>query len=232
MNNIIGISTGAVIWEEAINDKIAVLKKAEIKAVEVLFRKTIDLDEKISSENISYLKQLDYLSIHAPFLNEKHRVFYKNDFFLKKIQQIYAFLNAKAVVFHPNLISNWDIFENIEMNACMENMPKRRGFFIEEALKRFRMVLDTAHALTYGQDFLDKLISEFKGRIQHIHFSDRRYSEYFKRVRDHEQFLFCKDIEKFQEVKDLNCPIIIEASIRDFLNLKKEVVCVDNFFNS
>jgi len=245
MNKKIGFSTGSIYsWEESINKQIEILKQIGCNAIEINFGVITDINEEISEENINYIKSLDYVSIHAPFFKEDRTDLTYNNTqkiidLIKKLEKSYFKLNAKTIIFHPNNIKDYSIFNNTKMNICIENMPIKRNISIEKLLElinkfpKFKIIIDTAHALTYDKNQLHKLIEKFKNEIQHIHFSDRRYSEYKKKVSDHQQLLFCEDIEKFNVIKELNKPIIIEANIKDKINdmdnLKKEFNFVKEF---
>ncbi len=247
MKNLIGISTGSInTWDEKIDNVISIFREIGVEAIEVLFGTLSELDQEFSEENIEYLKGLKYVAIHAPFYdNDRNDLYYedndKTKEIIEKCQKFYKLFGAKAIVFHPNLIRDWDILQNIDMNLCFENLPKKRNISIENLKEVFiklphsTFVLDTAHALYYDIDMVNALLSEFKDKMQHVHFSDRRYSEFKKKMGSHQQLLFCKDIEKFNKLKELSCPIILELNIKDKIgdlnNIKLEIAHVDKFFN-
>ncbi|MFH0869682.1 MAG: TIM barrel protein [archaeon] len=247
MNNKIGFSTGATYsWDNSINNQIQILKRIDCNAIEISFGKISDLDEEIQEENIKYIRSLDYVSIHAPFFDDdRNDLYYENNELIKevltKLAAICTRIDVKSVVFHPNLIKDYSVLENMNFCICLENMPIERGFSIErlnDLMKKhlnYKLVLDTAHALSWDESSLSQLVVKFDNRISHIHFSDRRYSELKKRVYDHQQVLFCEQMHKFDSLKELDCPIIIEVSIKDkkndINNLKEEFFTVEKFFS-
>jgi len=101
--------------------------------------------------------------------------------------------------------------------------------------KGYRLIFDSAHSLTYGRKYMNNFIKAFSGVIQHIHFSDRRFSEFFGRIKDHQQIMGCKDLHKFKELVSLKCPIILELNIQDkkyeIENLKAEINFVKQMFS-
>ncbi len=241
MNNIVGVSTGSIhTWAKSLNGTLDILRNAKVEAVEVLFGKTTDLDEKISKENIAYLQSLGYVSIHSPFYDsDKNDFYYKNSNIIRRLADIYHQIQAKTIVFHPNLLPNLTLIEDLGANVSLENVPKKRQVPFEELREifseypQFKMVLDTAHAFTYHKGYLDELVQEFNNIIQHVHFSDRRFSQSAQKVKDHQQFLYCRTREKFESIRRLDCPIILEISIKDKVddleNLKREIASVKRF---
>jgi endonuclease IV len=242
----IGFSTGAVYsWDDSINRQIGILKKLGCNAIEISYGMVSSLDEELNMESIKYLKSLDYVSIHAPFFdNERNDLYYTNSKLIRKLltqlSRVYKSINAKSIVFHPNLIKDYSIFDKLTLNICLENMPRERNISIEQLSvlmhkqPKFNLVLDTAHAMSWKKSTLLQLVTLFKDRIQYVHLSDRRYSIRNKRLRDHQQLLSCSDLSKFDSLKKLNCPMIVEVSIKDkkadFQNLKNEYSLVKDFF--
>jgi hypothetical protein len=246
MENKIGISTGTVFpWDSSINNQIKILKKINPEAIELNFANISDLDETLTSENINYLKALNFISLHAPFFTkDREELYYENNLstqeILNKLEKIYIILKAKAIVFHPNLIHDYSIFKNRNFNICLENMSIRRKIdnnSLKNLLDKnpnFQLTLDSAHALTWNKETLHQLISRHKEKISHVHFSDRRFNETKNKISSHQQLLFCTDIDKFKKLKELQCPIIIEVSIKDKINdirnLKDEFLTTKSFF--
>lgn len=242
--NKIGFSTGAIhTWDSSINRQIEILRSIRMDAIEINFAKISDLDEELTDENIAYVRSLDYVSIHAPFFDENRKeLYYDNNSAIKKalfkLEKLSQKLNAHAVVFHPDLIKNYSILENLII--CIENMPVKRDIDIDsfsDIIKKHpnKIVLDTAHALSFNDDTISEMILRFKDKISHVHFSDRGFSEYKQKISSHQQLLFCDDLDKFKAIKELSCPIIIEVSIQDKVhdidNLRKEYEVVNRFFN-
>jgi len=126
MTKIIGFSTGCVYrFAPDLNEQITILRKKGIRAVELLFARTVDLDTKIDSHNLSYLKDLAYLSLHTPFYgtNGEKLIYTKNSHeIIAKILKIVNKLNVKKVIVHPNLVKSWDVFLPLKSRILIENM--------------------------------------------------------------------------------------------------------------
>jgi len=131
MNNLIGMSTGGIYsWDPKIDKQIEIISGLNVRAIEVLFSRKTYLTQGLDIKSISRLKKMKYVSIHAPFYEyDKKEILYdsnqKTKEVIKRLEKIYLEVNAKAIVFHPNLIKSLDLFDNIKMNVCFENMPKK-----------------------------------------------------------------------------------------------------------
>ena len=235
MSKIVGLSTGSVyLMENSINDQINILREIGVNAIEILIAKGTDLNEKISTKNIEFLKKQKYVSLHAPFYQKEKIPYDFNKQNVERLSHFYNKINAKAIIVHPNLVNDWDILSKTDMNVCIENMSEKRNitvkFFRNIFLKypHFSMNLDTAHALSYGEKYLNELVEKFKERIYQVHFSDRRLVE--DKLKDHQTISSCTNLEKFNMIKKLKCPIIIElTSETNKDKLKSEIEFVKEF---
>jgi endonuclease IV len=243
MYNQIGISTVMLLDKKtSLDQKIDFLRTSDIKVIELQYARYFDLAQPISEKNHDYLKSLDYLSIHAPYFNEKtDELIYDGgarcNTVMDFLSEIYNKLNAKAMVFHPNLILDWSVMKRIEgINVCIENMTRitdLQPIYYEEILKehhKFHLILDTAHCFGFEGNLLETLIERFGKKIQHVHFSDRRYSHFEKKECSH--LMFCRSEEKikFEPVKRLDCPIIIEAKVGSREDMMDEIDAVTRYF--
>ncbi len=205
-----------------------------------------DVNEPISEENVRYLNSLSYVSIHAPFIDDsRNEVSYGSNELTRELllilSDVYRRIGAKSIVFHPTQIADFSVFSGCDMNICLENLDEEEGRPKEAILdsisnEKYRLVLDAAHALASGVGFLDELVDRYGQRVQHVHLSDRRFNPSKNRVGNHQQLLFCEDMDKFKRLKDIDCPIIIEVSIKDkigdIVNLEKEISFVKKYFES
>ncbi len=244
MRQKIGFSTGAFyIWYPDINKRIYLLRDLKVDAIEISFINIEELNFDISDENIYYLNSISYVSLHAPVFNSSREKISicKNKRILEKLHALYVKIKAKTIVFHPDTIEDWDLITNLDMNVSIENLPIEDNYNNNKLIKlleeypKLSLVLDTAHAFSCGPSILQELITLFKKRICHIHLSDHRFSDLKGKMRDHEQFLFCPDSEKFNPVKSLSCPVIIEISVKDkkydMININKEIDSVQDFLS-
>ncbi|MBU1030923.1 MAG: hypothetical protein ABIC91_01020 [Nanoarchaeota archaeon] len=246
MNNVIGMSTGSLyVCCRSFDERISIFNEAGVDSIELLFGQSCELNAKLSDKSIETLHNYSFVSIHSPFKNDFGDSFnYCKDIqtrkVLDKIQTFYDDFSAKAVVVHPNQVSDWNVFFDYDFKVSVENMPKKHGVELKDLeqimnyFQQFSLVLDTAHALTYSVSFLQDIVNCFADRISHVHLSDRRYSDYFESVKDHQLFSGCTDLSKFNVVKSLSCPNIIEIQIIDDENFKQtvfdEISFVKNYF--
>ncbi len=201
------------------------------------------MNQNLSEEMKSYLRGLNYVSIHAPMLFGDSFIPYFG-FDVSALEKLYNDLNAKAIVFHPH--QKIPRVES-EMQFCVENVPNFKfGEFdimktlAESKLREFpqlKFVLDSCHAFHYP-NYLEEMVNKYQDRIQHIHLSDRRYNHKKGKIEDHQTFAGCLDKKKFDCLKVLDCPMIIEISTQQNLNtayfsyLREEIDCVREFFGS
>jgi len=174
----------------------------------------------------------EHVSIHAPC---KGAIFTNN----KKTKQVLRLLEAESkrlginlVVFHPDSIDDWEVFEIFDMPIAIENLDNRKKTFknIEDMKKAFKLlpnckfVLDVNHCKTndssmkLAQDFIDN----FKDRLAEIHVSG--FQDY------HYPIYKTKQIEILDAIPDSNIPMIIESCCNSLKEAKKEIVYIKNYF--
>jgi len=225
MNNLVGISIGTIhLQGETIESRLRLVKELNKEAIEISFFRNYETNQTISKDSKDYLTSLKYVSIHAPmFFSDSFLPYFNFD--MNKLKKWYFFSKEKssqAILFHPH-----QKIPPVEgrMLFCVENMPpmpgkdfdliKKLAEYKLEEHPEFRLVLDACHTLHYP-GYLEEIIEKYHDRIQHIHLSDRRLAEKNgkTRTKDHQTFAECPDKEKFACLKELDCPIIAEISLR------------------
>ncbi len=101
----------------------------------------------------------------------------------------------------------------------------------EELFKKYnklKLTFDVGHALAHGKQELETLLDKFFDKIVQVHFHDNKNGD------DHRQFYNTDDPKKYECIKALNTPIVIEEVFQklDLDEVKKEIDCVKNYFNS
>ncbi|MBW3020122.1 TIM barrel protein [Candidatus Woesearchaeota archaeon] len=241
MAKVLGISTGSLYtWYENLDDNISIIRGTKLTAIEIVFATPSQMEQELSEDNLKFLREQYYVSIHAPFLDHlgnplHYHMDSKTHKLLDKLNEWYEKLNAKALVFHPNLITNYEIFYGYNFNICLENMPLEKNFSLKEIRniikhhKNFKIVINTSHSFTYEIEHLSELIEEFKDKIQHVQLSDRYYNPSRSAEVNRSQLVYCDDLSKFKNLRDLDCPMILDAGLHnsqnDLLNLSKEIYC-------
>jgi hypothetical protein len=224
MNNPICISTGAVYkFSEDMNEKIQMLEKFSPDGVELCFADSQHLlDFKITEENLSYLRGLKAVSIHAPW---KEIVYNDNELchqVLCTIEKLYKQINANNVVVHFKTDSDVFVVNNYNFVTSAENGEWKTEKWpntpegISSILglnNKLRFTFDFAHALTVSSDDVPGYINLFSQIISEIHFSTRQ-----KDAPDH-WFLHKHDSEEIRKLlsylKPLNVSIALECVAAD-----------------
>jgi sugar phosphate isomerase/epimerase len=213
------------------------IRKLDVSGVEITFASKEALYSfKLSKNDKSWLKSLDYISIHAPFnlvkeSKNKEEVIKQ----LSAILKLYEDVNAKNVVIHPDDLPNLKILEKYKFNISTENLPPGRHItlsYLRKILNTYpniRFCLDVSHAYTHSKYETNKLINAFKHKISQIHFSGtyrRRYHQSLRSVTG--DFL-----SSIQHVKELSVPIIIEESIetKSLKFVKEEIAYIKNLLD-
>lgn len=225
-------------WSKSTNRNVLIdyVKKLDISGVELLFNTKETLYSFVLSEtNKQWLRNLDYVSIHAPF-----------DFFeetenevlnqIRIISKLYDDIYAKNVIVHPNdYFLRSDPLKGLEVNLSVENLPRKSGVPISDLRKilnkcpQMKFCLDVSHAYTWSKNETDELVKAFKDRISQIHFSGTY------RKKDHQSLKnVSKDfLRSIQPIKKLEVPIVIEEDIevKSLKYVKEEIEYIRNLFN-
>lgn len=220
------------------NDLIKYAKRLDVSGVEITFAYKEEIYAfELSKSNRDWLRQLDYVTIHAPFgliraaENEKEVI--KQ---LEGISKVYEDVNAKAVIIHPRDLPSPEILKNYDFKVLTENLVKKSRFTLNDLRKTLRkypnigLCLDVSHAYLWSKYETNNLIEAFKDKISQVHFSGTY------RRRDHQSLRkVSKDfLESVQPIKSLDVPIVIEEDIKikSLDNLVKEVEYIKSLFDS
>jgi len=170
-------------------------------------------ETKLLDSILPFIKNFDYVSLHVPC-----DIRYGNNpetrTLLSKLENFYIKTSACLAVIHPDLVDDWDVFGDYNINWAIENMDTRKKEFKNvSSLKGFftsypswSLVLDVGHCNDNDKSMLlaKNIILEFKGRIKEIHLSGY---EVF-----HDPLYRTKQIEIIDCCKLLDVPIIIESA--------------------
>jgi len=234
MKRTIGFALGSIWrWMKGSNraQLIDYLKELNIDGVEITLGTKEELYSfRLTPSQVSWLKKLDYVSIHAPFrlvrrADTPEEVIKQ----LNIISRLYKQVNAKNVIIHPNDLPSPKVLASYDMNFSTENLPKKRKVTIAKlasTLKKYPhmgLCLDVAHAYLWSRSETEKLVKRFSKRITEVHFSGTyRKKDHLSLQKVTKQF-----IKSIQPIKSLNVPIIIEEDIvmsDDLLNKNMAVV--------
>ncbi|MCX6789815.1 MAG: TIM barrel protein [Candidatus Gribaldobacteria bacterium] len=207
-------------WEKSKNrdDLIKYAKNLGVDGIELTFSCREELLAfKLSPVNEKFLKNLDYVTIHAPFgLIEKADSEQEVVKQLEVIAKIYQQVGAKNVVIHPDNLPEKKILDMFNFKVSTENLRKKKNITIADFGKIFEkypkigLCLDVSHAYSWSKQETANLIKAFGDRITQFHFSGSY------RNKDHQSMRkvspnFLSSIKLLFKTK---APIVIEEDIK------------------
>ena len=209
----IGFSTGALFKFCTIKEALILYKKHNIRIIEINALK-LDLTSKKSLADITKedLDYFDYVSFHAPKFDYQDNQATRS--ILTQIEKINQLHKLDLVVFHPDIVRDYNIFNNISLPIAFENMDIKKTSFqtAEELLKivdntNFRIVLDVNHLYTNNQEMSQApLFFELLGdKIAQYHISGY--------VDMHEPLYKTKQRNILERIENKPHPAIIESII-------------------
>lgn len=169
---------------------------------------------------LTFLKSLDFVSIHMPFQEIRYSNNKETRELLAKAETLAKRINAQHLIFHPSTIDDFNALKT-NIPICIENLnkkPENKGYLtvneISQILKKhphLYFTLDIAHAL--GNNINPTEFLTLKDKIREIHVN----GQWIKKgnLKEH-GFLnegTPEQLEKVKEVLKLNVPKVIEADI-------------------
>lgn len=205
-------------WEKKRADLVKYIRKLDVAGVELTIASPQELfDFKLSNSDRKWLKDLDYVSIHAPFFdfgNNKDKDLVKKG--MDCIFKLYKEVGAKNVVIHPDELPSNELLKDYDFNISTENLEGEGHNYIGDLKKIFAeypkmgLCLDISHTYTFSKNETKKLIKEFKDRITQIHFSGTYRKKCHQSLRNVSRD-FLRSIEP---LKEFDVPIVIEEDIK------------------
>lgn len=175
-----------------------------------------------------------WVSIHAPSFdrfdtNSVIKFRQTLDIFEQFCQKV----KVNSIVFHPDQIGEWAIFENYTFPVLIENMDWRKevGKYVDSMKEIFEkadapMVLDINHCMTNDPtlNLAREMVENFRDRIFEIHVSG--FEQY------HEPLFQTQQIEILEAIPDKELPVIIESECDTVEDAKKEFEYVRKYLIS
>ncbi|MDP1629560.1 MAG: hypothetical protein Q8L57_02985 [bacterium] len=193
---------------------LGIIRGLGCRALEIGFLRLNELysedSKKLTADNLG---GFEYVSLHAPKFdyadnNETRKIF-------EKISKINVLRKLDAVVFHPDNVADFSIFDKTDFPVAFENMDNRKKHYrapdeiipLFDINNDFKLVLDLNHVCSNDPSMAlaTEFYRKFKSRITHIHLSG--YAGY------HEPLFQTKQLEIIRAVKNLDTPIIIESTV-------------------
>ncbi|MFH0892139.1 MAG: hypothetical protein V1867_05155 [Candidatus Falkowbacteria bacterium] len=188
--------------------------------------------ERLDDIGLSDVRAFDHVSIHAPCRNTRFADDQATRDLLCRIEKACARLQVDLVVFHPDLIDDWNVFSEFDIPAAIENLDNRKKSYrgvsdLKNAFDKLdcRFVLDINHC--FANDPTLKLASEmieaFRDRLAEIHVSG--YQGY------HELLYRTKQTKILDAIYNLDAPMIIESACPDpERDARKELNYIKKYF--
>jgi hypothetical protein len=210
----IGFSTGSVALDD-VRRGLAIASHLSAKAVELSALREDELDPLLGllSSLDTELKQFEYVSFHAP---SKRRRFTEADF-VDKLRPVAA--RGWAIIVHPDVIENFDLWRSLGAAVCIENMDKRKEIgrtaaqlqTIFDKLPEATFCFDIGHARQVDPTMMEARIflRMFHDRLRQVHMS-------FVNSQSRHERLNIESISAFRLVSRLieeSIPIILETPV-------------------
>lgn len=234
MQRIIGISTGVLFkLGIPINTALELFVEMGCNGVELGYVDGSRITEQpLEQIDHSLLKNFSWVSVHAPAKNFQYG---DNDLTKKFFTSLQTFNKStplNAVVFHPDAVGDISILESLSLPIGIENMDKRKqGFQTPEQLMsvfdkypEWGLVLDVNHcySLDPSMQLAEDLKTHFLPRIKQVHLSG--YTELHDPLYNANQEIILDAVPE-------DVPIIIESTVLDSDDIKKEFEYITNYLN-
>lgn len=216
----------------SLEEKVELFLEIGCNAIEFSMS-TLDREKQLCNkwENFPWNK-FEYYSLHAPCRD----IVYGNDpetvGLLDRIQVLQDKYHFALVVFHPDTIADWTIFQHYDLPLAFENMDQRKKLArdvvsMKEIFTKVdaKMVLDLNHCfvndntMALSRDFYDN----FKDRISEIHISG------FETL--HDPLYRTRQVEIIDSIPDREIPIIIESKQDTVEDIKREFAYITSVLN-
>jgi hypothetical protein len=221
----LGYSTGVVKSKLSFKERVKLIWEIEKEAIELCYTRSERLKEDIDNESLQLIRQFKYISIHAPvkrttnpITNEGISIRYPSqeaNQIIKKINHILQETKAQTILFHPNLVDDFDWLNKIfKDKLAFENMDvdKKFGKSIKDLTHAFqkapgaKWVFDLNHLYTVDptMKLSDKFYKAFREKLCHYHLSG--FGGF------HDCLCLTKEDVILKGIKDFSVPIIHEGS--------------------
>ena len=231
MKKPLGFATGSIWrWMKSANrnELLDYISPLDIQAVELTIGSEHELYAlQISEKNISWLRGLNHVSIHAPDLHNSRENPNRLSRQLNAIENLVSLVKASSVVIHIEDLPPSEILDDLPLPVSIENTGPGNYTSprdIAEVLDRhpdFSLCLDLAHAALTSERETGILVSLFRERISHIHLSGVCQNQ------DHQSLIGASDFfySSILPALDLDVPFLIEEDISEVNPgyLKREV---------
>ncbi|NQV00808.1 MAG: hypothetical protein HQ537_01650 [Parcubacteria group bacterium] len=233
----LGYSIGVPNAKFSLKERIKILLSVENHAIELGFTRSDRLKEELDDEDVKNIKYFKHIYIHAPVVSsidantgEKVWIRYPSneaDSIIGKILEIAKRIKANIILFHPDLVDNFDwLNDKIGNLLAFENMDvkKQFGSTVNDLGKVFskspqaKWVCDVNHIYTVDSSMklTEGFHQAFENRLCYYHLSG--YGGF------HDCFYVSREDIIVNGLKDFTKPIIHEGNAlrNGKISLRKE----------
>jgi hypothetical protein len=218
----IGFSTGSIALGN-FDLALQILNDQDVHAIELSSLREEELHPLFLAIDRIDLSKYDYISVHAP---SKRIKFGESE--LVDILKAFA-EKAWPIIVHPDIITNFSLWKDLENKICIENMDKRKacGRTVTDLKKIFDKLpdagfcLDVAHAKQVDPTMTEcyLMIKEFKHKLIQLHLSDVTTES--KHVCLNEQAILA--YQKVVKYLPDSLPVILESPILNVTDQKEKI---------
>lgn len=217
----------------SINESIKMFSDMGCNGIELGYVDGERIDEQpIEQIDHSLLKKFSWVTIHAPAKNLPYGDNEETKKLFASLENFHKQTPLNLVVFHPDAIGDLSVLESLTVPVGIENMDRRKqGFQTVEQLKpvfdqypNWGMVLDVNHcySLDTSMQLAEDLKAQFPPKIKQVHLSG--YTEL------HDP-LYNADQDIILDAVPAETPIIIESTVLNLDDIKKEFEYITNYLN-
>lgn len=214
---------------------VDVARQLDIAGVEITLASKEELFSfQLSREDMTWLRALPHVSIHAPFRlvtgsDNREDLLHQ----LRLLSELYQSISAKTIVIHPDEMPKPELLQQQTFAVSTENMPEGRFSAqsnLHDLMSRYPtagLCIDVSHAYLRSAKETAQLITAFKSKISHVHLSGADAdSDHLSLRNAPREFL-----HSIQPIKALMVPIVLEADIRtvSIEYLKEEITYIKKF---
>jgi hypothetical protein len=217
--------------------KLKKLAEQQTDVIELGLTREEKFQHKFTKEIVKYIRQFKYRSIHTPILDlELKPLRYPSKAakrLLKIIDNLAADIDPSVVLFHPNIVGDFDYLnKRYGSLVAFENMDSRKDFgkTVEDMKKVFKKspmakwVFDVNHLYTNDS-------SMKSARLFYKAFGDKLVSYHISSLGDRHD-CFCRTHEDviLTAVTDLSKPMVHEGNVLEKNLLHEEENYIKKFF--
>lgn len=226
---LIGFSTGSIALGD-FKTGISYLKERNVDVIELSTLRESEFFEFLKHVDVMDLSSFKYVSFHAP-----SRLVTLTEADL--VQLLMTLAEKKwLIVVHPDIISNFYLWEALGDSLCIENMDKRKSIgrtasdldYIFNKLPKASFCFDVAHARQVDPTMSEAkvMLHRFGDRLKQIHISDLNSESKHEALSLESVLSYCKLFETISE----HVPVILESPV-NMEDLEGEIETAALIFN-